>query len=260
MKKSILVAFSLILISNCSIHSQVLQPFTIFKQVTQRGDITFAANTMLTCNSATGGCTAARTEVSPTGSGSGNTHSNNGFTMNYIDADGTGVASGIGSNSFSSSSSDLTLGSSGGCGVIYALLAWGGNINTAQSDYANRDKVYFKVPGTTSYLSLTADIKYDATNPFTGYYCYKDVTSLVRASGAGTFWVANQVLQTGATNLSGGWSLIVIYSDPLLTLRNLTVFRGLAAVSTGNPADVPITGFFTPPSPAPVIEVRPVIC
>jgi uncharacterized repeat protein (TIGR01451 family) len=251
MKKSIFVSFSLFILFKTSVHGQVIQPFTIFKQVTQRGDITFAANTMLSCNG-TGTCNTNRMAISPAGSGNAAYSNNNYNPMVYVDADGTGIAPGIGSNSFSSSASDLTLGASGGCGVIYALLVWGGNINTVQADYANRNKVNFRVPGALNYVQLTADDKYDATTPFTGYYCYKDVTSLVRASGAGTFWVANQVLQTGLSNLSGGWSLIVIYSDPLLTLRNLTVFKGLAAVSTGNNADIPISGFFTPPNPAPV--------
>ena len=256
MKNKFFFTSILLFLVLCDIRGQVIQPFTIFKQVTQRGDITFAANTMLSCDG-TGTCNTNRMAVSPTGSGIAAYSNNNYNPMVYVDADGTGIAPGIGSNSFSSSSSTLTLGSTGGCGVIYALLTWGGNISAATTNYANRDKVYFKVPPTAGnpspvYAQLTADIKYEATNPFTGYYCYKDVTALVRAAGTGAYWVANEVLQTGVGNLCGGWSLIVIYSDPALTLRNLTVFRGLAAVSTGNNADIPITGFFTPPSPAPV--------
>lgn len=227
-------------------NAQSINPFTIWKQVTQRGDITFTGNSNLTCN---GGatCTTALAAVSPTGNGAGNNYNNNGLTMIYNNiADATDPVS-----RFSRSNANLTLGSTGGCGVIYAELAWGGNIVAANANYAKRDSVYFRTP-VGGYRGLKADLKVDAATPFNGYYCYKDVTTLVRQGGTGTYWVANLVNDINATNLCGGWTLVVIYSDPLLPLRNLTIFRGLSSISAGNPQNIPITGFFTPPSPAAV--------
>ena len=243
-KYLVLLLLTAIIHSNAS--TQSITPFTIWKQVTQRGDITFTGNTNLTCN---GGatCTTAQTAVSPTGNGSGNNYNNNGLTMIYNNiADATDPAA-----RFSRTNANLTLGSLGGCGVIYAELAWGGNIIGANANYVKRDSIYFRSP-VGGYTGLKADIKTDATTPFNGYYCYKDVTSLVRQGGAGTYWVANLVNDINATNLCGGWALVVIYGDPLLPLRNLTIFRGLSSIRNGNPQNIPITGFFTPPSPAAV--------
>jgi hypothetical protein len=70
-------------------NAQSITPFAIWKQVTQRGDITFTGNSMLTC-AASGTCTTALGAISPTGSGGGNNFNNNGFVMNYINiADAT---------------------------------------------------------------------------------------------------------------------------------------------------------------------------
>lgn len=224
--------------------SQSITPFSIWKQVTQRGDITFTGNSNLTCN---GGatCTTALAAVSPTGNGAGNNFNNNGLTMIYNNiADATDPVA-----RFSRTNANLTLGSTGGCGVIYAELVWGGNILAATVNYAKRDSVYLRTPA-GGYTGLKADIKTDAAIPFGGYYCYKDVTSLVRQGGTGTYWLANVVNDNNATNLCGGWALVVIYGDPLLPLRNLTVFRGISSINAANPQNIPISGFFTPPAPA----------
>jgi uncharacterized repeat protein (TIGR01451 family) len=227
-------------------NAQSITPFSIWKQVTQKGDITFTGNSMLTC-AASGTCTTALGAISPIGSGAGNNYNNNGFVMNYINiADATDPTA-----RFSRSNANLTLGTTGGCGVIYAELFWGGSISAATTNYAKRDSVYLKVPG-GGYVGLKADIRTDAASPFAGYYCYKDVTALVKAGGTGTYWLANQVLQNNPaiTGLCGGWSLVVIYSDPVLPLRNLSIFRGIAGINGTNPQNITINGFFTPPSPA----------
>jgi uncharacterized repeat protein (TIGR01451 family) len=244
--KSFFIAILFIAIIFSTANAQSITPFTIWKQVTQRGDITFTGNSMLTC-AASGTCTTALGATSPTGSGAGNNFNNNGFTMNYVNiADATDPTT-----RFSRSNANLTLGSTGGCGVIYAELFWGGSISAATTNYAKRDSVYLKVPG-GGYVGLKADIRTDAASPFAGYYCYKDVTALVKAGGTGTYWLANQVLQNNpaTTGLCGGWTLVVIYSDPVLPLRNLSIFRGIAGINATNPQNITINGFFTPPSPA----------
>ncbi len=243
-KKAFILSIVICIFSSYKLKAQSITPFTIWKQVTQRGDVTFTGNSMLAC-AASGTCTTALGSVSPSGSGGGNNLSNNGFTMNYTNiADAADPVT-----RFSRSNANLTLGTTGGCGVIYAELFWGGNITAATTNYAKRDSVYFKTP-MGGYVGLKADIRTDATVPFGGYYCYKDVTNLVRAGGTGTYWLANQVLQNAAANLCGGWTLVVIYNDPTLPLRNLTIFRGISSIDAANPQNITINGFFTPPSPA----------
>ena len=243
--KQLLFTIALVFGSNF-LYAQSITPFTIWKQVTQRGDVTFTGNTTLTCN---GGalCNTGRTAVSPTGNGGGNNFNNNGFTMIYNNiADATDPVT-----RFSRTSANLTLGTTGGCGVIYAELFWGGSISAGTVNQAKRDSVYFRTP-VGGYTGLKADLLTNSAIPFGGYYCYKDVTNLVRQGGTGTYWLANQVAQTGATGLCGGWTLVVIYGDPTLPLRNLTIFRGISAINAANPQNIPISGFFTPPSPAAV--------
>lgn len=252
MKKPIILVF--IFLSFLKVNAQSILPFTVWKQVTQRGDVTFAGNSNLTCNGGNSNtvpavsCATATGEVSPAGSGLGNGHSNNGFLMVYNNiADATDLSA-----RFSRSNATLTLGTTGGCGVIYAELIWGGDILATTANYAKRDSIYFRTP-VGGYTGLKADIKTDATIPFNGYYCYKDVTSLVRQGGGGIYWAANVVNEvSGARGLCGGWVLVVIYNDPTLPLRNLTIFRGISAINATNPQNITINGFFTPPSPAAV--------
>lgn len=244
MKKKLTFFLAAAIIS-FNVAGQSITPFTIWKQVTQKGDITFTGNTTLTCT-ASGTCTTGQTATSPTGNGSGNNFNNNGFTMVYNNiADAADPIA-----RFSRTNANLTLGTTGGCGVIYAELFWGGNITSGTANYSKRDSVYFKTPA-AGYVGLKADILTEAAIPFAGYYCYKDVTNLVRQGGTGTYWLANQVVQA-ASSTCGGWTLVVIYSDPILPLRNLTIFRGISSINATNPQNIPISGFFTPPSPAAV--------
>jgi uncharacterized repeat protein (TIGR01451 family) len=244
---------------------QIVNSFSPLISVTQKGDITHASNTILTCSGT--GCAAAASQ-SPPGSGQpfpsgtavANTASwnNNAYNMSYIDQDGAGIVAGI--NSFSSSNANLTLGTTGGCGVTYAVLTWGGNVIPsgagATANYAKRDSVYLRVPGGTNYIGLKADSKIDNTSGATTYQCYKDVTNLVKAAGGGTYWAANVIANTGATNMCGGWSLVVLYSDPTLGLRNLVINKGYVNITNGSapagPQEFGLSGFSTPPSPAPV--------
>ncbi|MGB4936126.1 MAG: T9SS type A sorting domain-containing protein [Ferruginibacter sp.] len=247
MKKSIvsiqlfISILSLLIVFPIILPAQSVTPFSIWKQVTQRGDITFTGNSTLTCN-AGGTCATAQAEIAP-----GGTRNNNSYTMVYNNiADATDPVS-----RFSRTNANLTLGTTGGCGVIHALLFWGGNIDGATPNQAKRDSVYLRTP-VGGYTGLKADILTNSSIPFGGYYCYKDVTSLIRQGGSGTYWLANQVTQTNATGLCGAWTLVVIYNDPVLPLRNLTIFRGISSINGSNPQNIPISGFYTPPSPAPV--------
>jgi uncharacterized repeat protein (TIGR01451 family) len=146
-----------------------------------------------------------------------------------------------------SSSDQLNL--AGSCAEIsWAGLYWGALINSTNTNYAIRNQVKLKI-NSGSYVNLTADYLKDNSTGYKSYHCFKDITSLVQASSGrnGLMTVANVVTQTGAKNQFGGWTIVIIYKDNTKTLRNLTVFDGLANVSSGfSTTDIPISGFQTP--------------
>ncbi|MGH9119808.1 MAG: hypothetical protein ACRD0A_18625 [Acidimicrobiales bacterium] len=77
------------------------------------------------------------------------------------------------------------------------------------------------------------------------YQRFADVTSLVQGAGTGDYWGADVAAGTGADRY-GGWSLVVVFRNPTLPLRNLTVFDGFADVGRDDPATVTISGFLAP--------------
>ena len=96
----------------------------------------------------------------------------------------------------------------------------------------------------------------DDAGPGRIYQAFKEITGIVNASPRGRYTVADVQLGTGLhSDQSGGWAILVAYSDPGEPLRNLTVFDGLKFVvadKPDEPVDIPLSGFLTPPAPAPV--------
>ena len=225
------------------------------------GNITFAANTLMVCPAAATtpapGCTAAR-GIGPVSSGSNSGLNNNGYDMQYVNA-APGTVSGQGS-SFDSSSATLSLPPT--ATVLFAGLYWGGDTSggsspptPADSPAPNpglRNQVGFRAPGASGYTTLTANQLDQSSGSATRYGAFADVTSIVQATGAGTYSVAN--VQTGkGGDRYAGWTLVVAYRDPTQPPRNLTVDDGLITISSSAPpTTIPIGGFRTPPAPNPV--------
>jgi|GEM_PF-866290 len=232
---------SFFLFSICVIsYAQVITPFSIRYQTTQKGGIRFVSNTSVTCSG--GGCGAGRAEVPPAG-----TSTDNGFTAAYVDIDADGTT-------FSSSSDSLSLPL---CSQIsFAGLYWGGEMNNTAANYATRNQVKLKV-NNGAYTTLTAASLQDNAVGFDTYHCFKDITSIVTAAGTNArFTVANVAVRTGGTNRFGGWTIVVVYKNDLQPMRNLTVFNGLSNVSGANPiTDVTVSGFLTPLSGPVTFEV-----
>jgi uncharacterized repeat protein (TIGR01451 family) len=221
----------LFIISSIFSYAQVITPFSIRYQTTQKGGIRYLSNTSVSCSGV--GCGAGRTEIAPAG-----TSTNNGFTAAYVDIDTDGTT-------FSSSSDSLALAS---CSQIsFAGLYWGGEITNAAANYATRNQVKFKV-GTGSYTNLTADVLQDNNTGYDSYHCFKDITSLVQAAGSNArFTVANVAARVGGTNRFGGWTIVVVYKNDLQPMRMLSVFNGLSNVSGANPiTDITVNGFLSP--------------
>jgi gliding motility-associated-like protein len=229
--KKFSLAFLLFVCTSIGI-AQVITPFTIRYQTTQKGGIRYISNTAVSCNGG-GGCNTARAENPPAGTGT-----DNGFTAAYVDIDGD-------ASTFQSSSDSLDLAS---CSeVLWAGLYWGAENQSGGSNYANRNQCKIKV-NSGAYTNLTADAFQDNAIGFNTYHCFKDITALVQGAGIKSrFTVANVAARVGGTNRFGGWSIVVVYKNDLQPMRNLTVFNGLSNVSGANPTtDVTVSGFLTP--------------
>jgi uncharacterized repeat protein (TIGR01451 family) len=207
-------------------------------QITQRGDITVAANALMTCSGGTSGgvsCANAR-------AGIGAARRNNDYTMVRIDADGD-------ASTFDSSSADLVLPM--GATVSWAGLYWMCQTGDRSVPNASRRNVAkLRVPGGT-YAERTAD-RLDTgvrVGGLDAYLAFDDVTSEVRAAGVGTYGVADVQCTNGRWNTWGGWALVVAYEDTRAPLRDLVVFDAFRAYGRF-PVDVNVSGFLTPASGA----------
>lgn len=220
--------------------SQIVSPFNIRYQTNQKGGITILSNLVLTCNSSNNNCSTYQNQFPPTG----NHNQDGGITMGYVDIDTSPLT-------WMTSSDSLNLPI---CSEIsWAGLYWSARVNTNTTNYATRNQVRIKV-NNGAFTTLTADNLLDVTtipgNPnfsMAGYYCFKNITNLVQpTNGNARFTLANIVAQTGSNNLFGAWSIVVVYKNSLQSMRNLTVFDGMAFVSNQNNLDIPISGFTTP--------------
>jgi|688.fasta_scaffold54607_2 uncharacterized repeat protein (TIGR01451 family) len=217
-------------------------PFTPVYAANLTGNISFAANTLMTAPGNSPEAIAARN-----GTGPANTLNDDYWNMAYVDIDSDPTT-------FNSSSADLVIPV--GATVKFARLYWGGRCANTVPD-SLLETVKFKV-GAGAYTTLdgtlvgkvVGGVSNRPDNPKT-YQCYADVTGLV--TGAATFTVANVQGQEGAENTCNGWSLVVAYSapgSPGEVPRNLTIFQGFADVNNNSAADrnvtIPYAGFQAP--------------
>ena len=234
-KFSILTVFTtLFLFSFQWSFGQVIKPFAVRYQVTQKGGIVFLANSAVSCNAnppfAGGACQTGTSQNPPSGS-----YINNSYNATYVDIDGS-------SGTFQSSSDSLNLNA---CSQIsWAGLYWGGN-GTATQGNAN---VKLKV-NNNSYQTIVADEKLTNTTGYVSYHNFKNITNIVKAAGTNArFTVADIPMDgIGTSNKWANWLIVVVYGNELETMKQLTVFDGLSNVSS-SPVNVTISGFLTPPT------------
>lgn len=110
--------------------------------------------------------------------------------------------------------------------------------------------VKFKKEGDTyqTITASTADIQYPSGSYANMYAAYADVTEYVRANKGGNYFVADLATTAGTSDNTGhfgGWGLVVIYANPNMKWRDITVFDGYAYVagSTTVSHQLPISGF-----------------
>lgn len=220
----------------------VEQPFGARFSANARGDVTIAANTLMTCPDAGGSeaeCLTARE------GGAGPSLNNNGYTMELVDVDAD-------AGTFDSSRATLALPA--GAEVLFAGLYYGartsaGTGGAAAPAAASRGTVLFQPPGAAGYSTLAATV-FDSSSIAASYVGFADVTAAVRAAGAGVYSVANVQAGSGVDRYAG-WSLVVAYADPAAPPRSLRVYDGLASIASADPAlQIPISGLETPPAGA----------
>ena len=214
-------------------------PFTKVFSAQTNGSIAVTGNALLTCQD-TGRFSCAN---SLAGSGSGST-GNNSLNMVALDAD---------SDASTSNSSRAGLVLPPGATVMYAGLYWGAPTvaGTGGTNAPGGTRTLkFKVPGSTTYETLTPDTV--DNNTVVGgqdYSAFKDVTARVAAAGGGDYWGADIKAATGLDRYAG-WSLIVAINDPAAPLRDLSVFNGYYIVTNTDVVDTTVSGFIAPPAGA----------
>jgi gliding motility-associated-like protein len=154
---------------------------------------------------------------------------------------------------FNSSSADLSVPSAESCyEIVYAGLYWSAVVD---GDEPISD-VKFKTPGGT-YTDITGTEIYfqnaSNNNNSNTYVYYHDVTDMLTAlaNPEGTYTVANISSMIGpkpnSEGLSAGWSLFVIYEDPLLPAKYITSFDGFTKITSSINETFPVSGFTTIP-------------
>lgn len=234
---------------------QAQRAFTTRRAFQVRGRTTIFGNPVTTCSTVTGpraGICTTTQQTTTHGSGTNVDLTNNGYWMDYVDIDGD-------ASTFNSSSATYNFPTGNpDFQIIWAGLYWAGNtaagavsqgnpVGEAAVNAAQRNQMLFKIPGSSTYQTITATTLDTVDTGFTRYSAFADVTSLVQQGQSGTYTGAN--IQTGkGSDLYGGWSLIVVYQDSTEVLRSMTIFDGLIAVgTTGNTqVDSTITDFLTP--------------
>lgn len=231
------------------VQAQVVTPFSIRYQNTTTGNITLVGNTLM-CMSQANSTTQCDTSWmnNPSQNNTALASSNQLDTtrnMIFINADPANPTWPSGRGGSSAASLNLPTGAQ----VLWAGLYWGARANPST---AGRNQIYFKPPGSSTYQLLSGSLLGIITNQGAAttrpYSAFADVTSLVRTSGNGTYWVGGILAATGNDPLGfyAGWSLVVVYHLSSELLRNLTVYDGLASVSNGNPVTITPSGFLSP--------------
>ena len=195
------------------------------------GAIALFGNNLMTCPTSDNRCASAR-------AGTSNLN-NNGFRMVNLDADGL-------AGTVNSSGSDVSIPQAGT--VLWAGLYWGARLSAGAGGTAspgNARQMSLRLPGETVYRTIDSDVRFGPTPGDGAYQELAEVTSLVQQGGSGRYWGANVVGGTGEDRYAG-WSLVIVYRDPTLPLRNLTVFDGFTDVGRDNPEEIEISGFKTP--------------
>ena len=208
--------------------------FSLRYQTIDRAESVLVSNTLMTCSG--GGCSGVR-------NGTDTSQGNGDFTEVNVNTDSDATT-------FSSSSANLTLPV--GATVKFAGLYWGadttaGTGGSAAPTPASNNLMKFRTPALAGYTDVTASVVDTDSQRVSRYQGFADVTALVQAGGAGTYWGANVQAGTGADRYAG-WSLVVVYTDSSKSIQQVGIYDGLTSlVAASRPSvTIPLDSFQTP--------------
>ncbi|MBL1410963.1 immunoglobulin domain-containing protein, partial [Sphingobacterium faecale] len=231
------VVFIIMVLVSGNVVAQIHKPFAPRAPLTApekkfynvKGDFTMLGNTNLTLETYS------------------NTTDNGNSWMKFVDIDND-------ASTTNSSSANLEYGNgiSLPCTkIVWAGLYWTGRAGPSEENFEvqignkilDKRKVRLKVPGSSAYVSIQAlsgDIFYSTSNDARYrqmYAGFADITQYVKDlpnAGVGTYVVADIATKAGlsdGTGNFGGWGMVVIYENPNMAWRDITVFDGYAHVS-----------------------------
>ncbi|MBB4119051.1 hypothetical protein GGR32_001342 [Mesonia hippocampi] len=176
-----------------------------------------------------------------------NNQNNSNEDMEFVDVDGDATTK-------NSSSAVLEIPDAECAEIIYAGLYWSGR-GSSSLVYNGLDKrkVKLKKAG-QAYQEINAnrvdnnpEISFTSSNYSSIYAAYADVTDYVRTHGVGNYFVADIATiegDGGATGYFGGWGMVVIYKNPAMKWRDITVFDGYGYMnSSAGSKTLPVSGF-----------------
>lgn len=236
-----LALICLLLFVSPGLTGQVVDNFDIRFQAQQNGGIQFLANTTMFCGTGSP-CTQVQNAMPFADLSDDN---NNNHDMEYFDGDNDPAT-------WSSSSDSLALSL---CAEIsWAGLYWAGRLGSGSVPNENLlNQVKIKAGTGEPYLDVFADNEWTFNaSGVDNYCCFADITPWVVNNPVNARYTVANVVATQQSSSWGGWVLVIVYEDALANMRNLTVFDGLAMITTSgggvnSTVDVPISGFLTPP-------------
>ncbi|SDE23852.1 conserved repeat domain-containing protein [Paenibacillus sp. UNCCL117] len=157
-------------------------------------------------------------------------------------------------NQYLNNSSAANLVLPAGSSVLYAELIWGGTYNVESvnlSAFIN-DAVTLTTPGGTTFNVLpdTATANNVDIGGGLAYVRSANVTTIIQQSGGGFYTVGRVVgtiVVSDSTISNAGWTLGVIYQNPSLPFRNMSLRAGAILIQANSePVTTTLTGFATP--------------
>ncbi|MFZ7823667.1 tandem-95 repeat protein, partial [Priestia sp. 40] len=171
------------------------------------------------------------------------------FSVNPSSVDGS-FPTGTTANYLQNSSSAVLRLPSTTTQILYAELIWGGSYLYGGEDVsaALNNAVTFITPTRTVSIQPDTATRFTLTNSSFYYVRSANVTNLISQAGTYSVQGVPGTQSTTENNANAaGWTLAVVYADPLQKSRNLSIFVGaeLTSSSTGS-STAAVTGFGTP--------------
>ncbi|GMG76919.1 hypothetical protein ShirakiTB12_53880 [Priestia megaterium] len=171
------------------------------------------------------------------------------FSVNPSSIDGS-FPTGTTANYLQSSSSAVLRIPSTTTQILYAELIWGGSYLYGGEDVsaALNNAVTFITPTRTVSVQPDTATRFTLTTSSFYYVRSANVTNLISQSGTYSVLGVPGTQSTTENNANAaGWTLAVVYADPLQKSRNLSIFVGaeLTSSATGS-STAAVTGFGTP--------------